>query len=130
LWFGGGAKEPVTGKQSPERVLRRIARLADGLAAGVPEVDDYTVEMLERFRGFLREYGRDPKKVGVEGHVHAARAELDRVADRVKAWKSVDGTHIGVSTMRDGLQGIQQHLRRAEEVAKILNISGKTSAAA
>jgi probable F420-dependent oxidoreductase len=36
LWFGGGAKEPVTGKQSPERVLRRIARLADGLAAGVP----------------------------------------------------------------------------------------------
>ena len=126
LWFGGGGKDPISGKQSPERVLRRIARLADGLAAAVREADDYAVEMLEHFRNFCSEYGRDPAKIGVEGHLTINNANIDRTADRVKAWKDVGATHVGLNTMRDGLNGVDQHLRRLEEIAKALNLPAKT----
>jgi probable F420-dependent oxidoreductase len=129
LWFGGGAKEPISGKQSPERVLRRIARLADGLAAAVLEPDDYAVEMLDRFWTFCRGYGRDVSKIGVEGQIAVNRTNDDRTTDRVKAWQDIGATHVGFNTMRDGLSGVEQHLRRLEEIAEALYGEGTLEAA-
>ena len=55
LWFGGG----------DERVLRRIARLADGWMPQF-EPDDAGRALLARMQNYAREYGRDPAAIRPE----------------------------------------------------------------
>ena len=70
------------GCQVQEKLLRRVARLADGW---MPVVDP--VPHLEQLRGYAREAGRDPDAVSVAGRLTAAGepeewiAEAARLAD-------------------------------------------------
>jgi probable F420-dependent oxidoreductase len=122
LWFGGGGREPLSGKPSPERVLRRIARLADGLAVAALRPDEEAAEMLDRFRRFCREYGRDPASIGAQAHHTVTPDTLDRCGEQVEAWQALGATHVGINTMRGGLRGCEAHLLAAEQIAKGLSL--------
>ena len=51
IWFGGGGKHPVFGTPNVEKVLRRMARLADGwMPTFGPDAEGS--EIVERLRGF------------------------------------------------------------------------------
>jgi probable F420-dependent oxidoreductase len=114
LWLGGGGKHPVFGTPNVDKVVRRVARLGDGWMPTF-RPDDEGSELTERMRGYAREYGRDPSKIGLEGVVTATRRSEGNWVDQAKAWHRLGATHLSLNTMLDGLRGCEQHLRRLEE---------------
>jgi probable F420-dependent oxidoreductase len=117
VWFGGGSDRPAWGQAAPEPVIRRIARTGDGwMPQWLP--DSRGRELLAQFHGYAREYGRDPKKIGIEGRVSAHRASESKWPEMVKSWREIGASHFSVNTMGDGLTGAADHLRRLEQFRK------------
>ena len=109
IWFGGGKTDGV---------LRRIARLGDGW---MPQLapDDEGRAMVERFRGFVAEAGRDPNEVGLDARV-GLREGFDTTLERLDAWRELGATHVAIGTLRAGLSGVDAHIdviRRWKEAA-------------
>lgn len=119
LWMGGGADSPITGQPASDKVLRRIARLADGWMP-LFQPDERGRELLARFHGYCREQGRDPSAVGIEGRVNATARSAAGWADAVGTWATLGASHLSVNTMGDGLRGAEAHLRRLEEFRRAL----------
>lgn len=111
LWIGGSA----------EPALRRAARLAEGLFTLQPLEPGwkYTVERLHEW---LREEGRDPASFGLEARLNTAGRDGDYWEEKVEEWKALGASHLSVNTMRDGLEGPAAHVRRLEEVARVLGL--------
>lgn len=111
IWFGGGA----------EAVIQRIARLGDGW---FPQLrpDDRARVVLERFHGLVREAGRDPKAIGIEGRVNLGRGTPDDWTKAAADWRALGATHLSVNTMGAGLQSPQDHIhamRRFKEGVRV-----------
>lgn len=104
VWMGGGATE---------KVRRRIARLADGW---LPQLtpDEQGLEVLEEFRGFLHEYGRDPANFGIDSGVRLT-GSIEDTAANVESWRQMGATHVSLNTMGQGLSGADAHIKRLEE---------------
>lgn len=119
LWMGGGQDSPISGAAASEKVIRRIARLADGWIA-LFQPDDRGRELHSLFLGFCREHGRDPKSVGLEGKLNAHRAGEARWSESVAAWADMGASHLVINTMGDGLAGADQHLSRLQEFRRAL----------
>ncbi len=117
VWFGGGSDNPRLGQLASEAVVRRIAKMADGW---MPQwqPDERGREQLSKFQSLAREYGRDPKKIGIEGRVSAHKSNQSKWADSVKSWTAIGASHFSVNTMGDGLKGAHEHLKRLEEFRK------------
>jgi hypothetical protein len=64
---------------------------------------------------FCREYGRDPATLGLEGRLECWKRDEDRWKESVDAWIALGASHASVNTMAQGLQGVEQHLKRLEE---------------
>ncbi len=99
LWLGGFV----------ETVLKRCGRIGDGFYFGMAP-DDKARGAIERLRGYAREAGRDPAKLGLEASVPGAGADLERRVSLAKAWKALGATHITANTMGAGLKGVEAHL--------------------
>ena len=116
LWLGGGGGGAIhLTSKSNDKVLRRIARLADGWLPLCPPNDDGAA-LVARMHGFAREYGRDPGEIGIQAGLRGLRAGADGWADHALRWKKLGATHMFINTMQDGLTGAEQHIRRLEEV--------------
>ena len=109
IWFGGIA----------DSALKRIARIADGWFP-LAQPDQKGRELIEKFRSFVREAGRDPAAIGIEGLVHTGnRPPEDWIRDAA-AWKELRVTHISANTMKAGHAGATAHInaiRRFKEAA-------------
>jgi probable F420-dependent oxidoreductase len=114
LWLGGGNDRPALNSPASDKVLRRIARVADGWMV-LWDPDERGRELLARVRGYCKEAGRDPASLGVEGRIDARLARKDGWADGVAAWRALGVSHLRVNAMGDGLHGAESHLRRLEE---------------
>ena len=114
IWMGGES----------DIVLRRIARLADGWMAGgslrtpnqrlAGDPGGYPA-MVERLRGYVRDAGRDPAAVGLErrfNYPDGPEAWV-RVA---REWRTLEGTHLSLSTMRAGLSSPRAHIEAIRRV--------------
>lgn len=115
IWMGSEAP-------AEDRVLQRIARLADGwLPLGNPTEE--LVSTLERLRGFVEAGGRDPAGFGVEGRINVARSAAGEWPALAEHWRLLGVTHLSVSTMGAGFTSVQQHIevlqRWKEAVAAI-----------
>lgn len=120
VWFGGGSDRVLFGNQpARDAVIRRIARLGDGW---IPQwqPDERGRELMDKFHGYCREYGRDPKRIGIEGRFTVSRATEGNWSDTARAWRALGVSHLAVNTMGDGLKGAGQHLRRLESLRPIL----------
>jgi probable F420-dependent oxidoreductase len=130
VWMGGGADRGQWRSPASMKVLRRIARMADGWfplwdpelkgADGVWAPNERSQELLALCRGFCREYGRDPATLAIEGRLDARRADESHWAESIKAWQDIGASHLCINTMGDGLKGVAQHLRRLEEFRPLL----------
>jgi probable F420-dependent oxidoreductase len=99
LWMGGTA----------DAVLHRTACMADGWfpqAAPGPEL----TEMLGRLHAYIREAGRQPADVGVEGRLSIAQTPERDWAPTVRAWHDAGAGYLCVNTMRAGLASPQAHI--------------------
>ena len=107
IWIGGMA----------DPVLRRTARIADGW---FPQFQPGASgrEMMAQLRAYIREEGRDPGDVGIEGRVAVGRRSPDQWVEDVAAWKGLGATHLSVNTMGAELPSPAAHidaLRRFKE---------------
>jgi len=110
LWMG--ADEEVA--------VKRVARLADGWFSHLAPNDEGRAA-LERFRGYVRDAGRDPETVGVEGRV-AATGTPDDWARRASAFRDMGMTHLELRTAGSKLPDLDAHIeamRRFREVAPV-----------
>ena len=119
IWMGGGNDSPLTGQPASDAVLRRIARAADGWFV-LWQPDDRGRELLARFQGYVREAGRDPSALGIEGRLDARLATADRWSGLARSWSALGASHLCVNTMGDGLRGATSHLQRLEMVLRSL----------
>lgn len=125
IWMGGGGDRPHWGVKASTKVIRRIARMADGWIPMwdlgrqdkkrifVP--DERSYELLAICHDYCRDYGRDPATLGLEGRCEAWKIDEDRWQESVQAWHDIGSTHISITTMFDGLKGVEQHLKRLED---------------
>jgi probable F420-dependent oxidoreductase len=117
IWMGvGGRLSPVP----TERVLRRIARLADGWFPQFPP-DDTGRETVARVREYARAEGRDPSAIGIEARINIADGNPELWVERAEAWQELGATHVSVNTMRAGLGSPEAHIdaiRQFKEVVR------------
>ena len=117
IWIGGGPGS-VRSKSTPatDRVLRRIATMADGW---FPSTDLEGVrDMLPTLHEYAHAAGRDPAEVGVEGSVSAVQGGPEEWVGQAEAWKELGASHISTATASAGFTSVDQHidaLRRFKE---------------
>jgi len=99
IWIGG----------RHDRVLRRIARLADGWFPLFP-ADDSGRELMDRLWEYVRQEGRDPASIGIETWISVADKQADQWIQEVDAWEKLGATHISVNTMNAGHATIDGHI--------------------
>jgi len=103
--------------QVVERVIKRIARLADGWFPQFPANDEFKA-LVERFRGYAREAGRDPAKIGLECGVRIAPNDSpDGWISAAKAYADLGASHLRVFAVGDfgSMQGRIDAFRRWRE---------------
>ena len=106
VWIGGGADE---------RVLRRIARLADGwLPMGDPAPN------VPRMHEYLREYGRQPSDLKLMGRVGIAQGGAEGWLKEAHRLKDLGATHLTLGAAPDVTpqQELETTLRAREALAK------------
>jgi probable F420-dependent oxidoreductase len=105
VWMGGSAED----------ALKRIARIADGWFAQ-PLPNDAGRAMFERFRGYLRDAGRDPAGYPIEGRLSVARITggPDEWARTAEAFRDLGCTHLEVNTMGAGYKDLAAHVATLE----------------
>ncbi|HZT96727.1 MAG TPA: LLM class F420-dependent oxidoreductase [Chloroflexota bacterium] len=102
-----------------EPALRRAARIADGW---FPQLgaDERGEAMVSRFREYVREAGRDPDQVGIEGRMQFGDGDEDRWRREIETWRRRGARYLSLVTMNAGLTSPQQHIdaiRQFYEVA-------------
>jgi len=107
VWMGGMS----------EAAIKRTARIADGW---FPQFrpGDTARQTIERLYSYVREAGRQPADVGIEGRVGIAGSTPEQWAQAVEEWRRLGATHLGVNTMGAGLASPGDHidaLRRFKE---------------
>lgn len=99
IWFGGMA----------EPVLRRVAASGDGWFPQFTPSDEGRV-LVDRLQHYIREAGRDPSTVGIEGRMTLRGSEPGRWVERARQWLTMGVTHLTINTMGVGLTTPQSHL--------------------
>ena len=84
LWFGG----------HEDRMLRRIAKLADGWIMLAFPPDHTALEAFETLRGYIRDEGRDPADVGLEIWTSLGDGDDDKLRADFQFWKDAGVSHI------------------------------------
>jgi probable F420-dependent oxidoreductase len=112
LWMGGGYDRAK--KTAIEPALRRIARLADGWFTHVQPGDEPAIA---HFRELVKEEGRDPSRVGLEGRVNTAKRE--DWAREIEWWRTAGATHVELNTMAAGHRSLDDHLEALAAFLKL-----------
>jgi alkanesulfonate monooxygenase SsuD/methylene tetrahydromethanopterin reductase-like flavin-dependent oxidoreductase (luciferase family) len=111
IWIGGAD----LGLPNEEKLLRRIARMADGWIPHM-EPNDVGKARVARLHDLCREYGRPP--VGFEGFVSIEPATEGKLGELTQAWRDMGASYVGVNTTSGSLKGVDQHLKRLQAYRK------------
>ena len=117
IWMGAGARaNPVP----TDRVLRRVARLADGWFPQMQPGDDARATV-ERLKIFAREAGRDGESIGMESRINLADGNPELWQSQARAWEDMGATHVSVNTMRAGLSSPQDHINAIQQFKEVID---------
>jgi probable F420-dependent oxidoreductase len=101
IWIGGYA--PVA--------LKRAAAIADGLML------EHTLAEAPAVIASVREgviaAGRDPAAFGLAVRIQVRAGELEAAIDEARAWERVGVSHLSVTTMDEGVENPDDHLKLA-----------------
>jgi len=116
IWMGAGARaNPVP----TDRVLRRVARLADGWFPQMQPTDDARTTV-ERLKIFADEAGRDAASIGMEPRINLGDGDPEFWQEQVRVWEEMGATHISVNTMRAGLNSPQDHINAIQQFKEVI----------
>ena len=124
LWLGGGGVHPLLGWGNAEKVIRRIAKKADGWLPTF-EPDDTGAELVGRFREYCVEFGRDPDTVEIEALLLPAMYE--DWEGHCAAWAKLGATRMVCNISAPNISGLDANLKRLEEVQTRLKAAGHWS---
>ena len=115
IWLGAGAR---ANPSPPDRVLRRVARLADGWFPQVGPGDAQAV--LERLAGFAEAAGRDPSAIEMEPRINSADGDPEFWQSQTETWAGLGATHISINTMRAGYTSPQDHINAIQQFREVV----------
>ena len=116
IWMGaGGRANPVP----TDRVLRRVARLADGWFPQMQPGDDARATV-ERLKVFAEEAGRDAATIGMEPRINLGDGDPEFWQEQAQMWKEMGATHVSVNTMRAGLNSPQDHINAIQQFKEVI----------
>lgn len=98
LWMGADS----------EPAIRRVARLADGFFSHFAPTHEGALQAA-RFWEWVREAGREPKRVGLECRFGAKMTD-DELARAADAYRAMGATDFEFNTMRAGFRDTDEHL--------------------
>ena len=108
IWMGAMA----------DAAVQRAARIADGWFPQFgPNADGEAA--IERFRGYVRDAGRGPDDVGVEGRISLGRGSDEDRHSLLEGWKQLDASHVSFNTMGAGLTSPQDHVDAIRDFKKL-----------
>lgn len=108
IWLGTGTSE---------RLMRRVARLADGWMPLLPV--QRAPEVIAQLRAMLEAEGRDPASFGLQANVEIERGDAQEQVKAARTWQSLGATHLGVRSRYRGITPMEG-LRNAIETRKRL----------
>ncbi|MGB2694620.1 MAG: LLM class F420-dependent oxidoreductase [Dehalococcoidia bacterium] len=92
-----------------DKAVERVARTADGWFPQFgPNADGAAA--IERFRGYVRDAGRDGSDVGIEGRLSMAGTPEGEWRESVERWRELGATHLTFNTMTAGLASPRAHM--------------------
>ena len=110
VWIGGGPGSAGGASAArAERVMRRVARKADGWFPSLG-LQDGIEGVISRLHEYIRSEGRDPSEVGIEGRVSLDDEGPDSWVRQAMAWKQAGATHLSVYTLGLGYTSVDQHI--------------------
>ena len=110
VWIGGGpGSAGSTSEAGAERVLRRVARKADGWFPSVG-LGEGVEEAIARLHGYVRGEGRGVLEMGIEGPVSLDDAGPDSWVQQGLAWREAGATHLAVYTDGRGFSSLDEHI--------------------
>ena len=116
IWMGaGGRANPVP----TDRVLRRVARLADGWFPQMQPGDDARATV-ERLKVFAKEAGRDAATIGMEPRINFGDGDPEFWQEQARVWEDMGATHVSVNTMRAGLNSPQDHINAIQQFKEVI----------
>ena len=116
IWMGaGGRADPVP----TDRVLRRVARLADGWFPQMQPGDDARATV-ERLNVFAKEAGRDAATIGMEPRINLGDGDPEFWQEQAEVWEDMGATHVSVNTMRAGLNSPQDHINAIQQFKEVI----------
>jgi probable F420-dependent oxidoreductase len=116
IWMGAGARaNPVP----TDRVLRRVARLADGWFPQMPPGDDAKATV-ERLKVFADEAGRDAADIGMEARINLADGDPEYWQSQAGEWQGLGVTHVSINTMRAGLNTPGDHINAIQQFKEVV----------
>ena len=116
IWMGAGARaNPVP----TDRVLRRVARLADGWFPQMQPTNDAR-STVERLKKFADEAGRDAAEIGMEPRLNLGDGDPEFWQEQARVWEDMGATHISVNTMRSGLDSPQDHINAIQQFKEVI----------
>ena len=114
--MGAGARaNPVP----TDRVLRRVALLADGWFPQMQPTDDARATV-ERLKIFADEAGRDTASIGMEPRINLGDGDPEFWQEQARVWEDMGATHISVNTMRSGLDSPQDHINAIQQFKEVI----------
>jgi probable F420-dependent oxidoreductase len=107
IWFGGGDSRNA---QTAEATLRRMARVGDGWLPLFRPDNDVAVAARDRLFGYLREEGRDPGAIEIEGFTRMHSGDPERWRERIAAWRAFGAAQVSLRPMDLGGEKPQDFL--------------------
>ena len=112
-----------------DSVLRRIAKIGDGwlpLFEGFGPDGKSTNEegraLITQLENYIRESGREPKDVAIEGRIKLGNRTPEACALEVSAWVDLGATDVTLNTMGAGLSSPKDHMDAIRRFMETLDV--------
>ena len=106
IFLGAGSSATPT---ISEPVLKRVARLADGWCPNF-NPDETGKGYVEKVHGYMREMGRDPSKLVLDGRLRVSGKQPEDWMDEAKAWQELGAGYLSIENRQGGLTTAGEHI--------------------
>ena len=106
IFLGAGSSATPT---IAEPVLKRVARLADGWCPNF-NPDETGNGYVEKVHGYMREMGRDPSKLVLDGRLRVSGKQPEDWMDEAKAWQELGAGYLSIENRQGGLTTAGEHI--------------------
>jgi probable F420-dependent oxidoreductase len=118
IFLGAGSSSTPT---IAEPVLKRVARLADGWCPNF-NPDDMGKAYVEKVHGYMRDMGRDPSKLVLDGRLRVSGKQPEDWMDEAKAWQELGAAYLSIENRQGGLTTAGEHIEAMRRFKDVIGL--------